>query len=224
MERRLHLTWPLILVAAGILWILIEMGRVPVANLWVLTYLWPLFLVAAGLGLILRPYWRYAGTVLGALVVVAIFLAILFAGQLGWNRFPDYSLQGISLFSGTTERGSGHVITENRPVHGFTTIHLSYPATVTIRQGATEGLSIESDDNVVASIRTQVTGDVLEIDNSGILTVKNSILGDAATDPNCQNDVSLGGSIRAWAIPGCVETSPLSQTSKDLGPATEKAV
>lgn len=165
MERRLHLTWPLLLIAAGILWILIQMGRVPVANLWVLAYLWPLFLIAAGLGLILRPYWRYAGTVLGALVVISIFLAVVFAGQLGWNRFPSFGLSGPWFFSGAAEQGSGHIITENRPVQGFTSIRLSYPANVTIRQGTAESLSIEADDNAVAAIRTQVSGSVLKIDN-----------------------------------------------------------
>jgi hypothetical protein len=128
-------------------------------------YLWPLFLIAAGLGLILRPYWRYAGTVLSSLTVVGVFLAILFAGQLGWNHFPDYTINGISFFGGATERGSGHIITENRPVQGFTSIHIDYPAAFTIKQGAAEGLTIEADDNVVKAMRTQVTGNVLEIDS-----------------------------------------------------------
>lgn len=165
MERRLHLTWPLTLIGAGIIWILIEMGRLPVSNLWVIAYLWPLFLIAAGLGLILRPYWRYAGAVLSALTVVGIFLAILFAGQLGWNRFPDYTVNGVSMFAGANERGSGHIVTENRQVHGFTALHIDYPANYTIKQGSTEGLTIEADDNVVAVMRTQVTGGVLEIDS-----------------------------------------------------------
>ncbi len=165
MERRLNLFWPLTLIAAGVLWILIELGQLPVANLWALAYLWPLLLIAAGIGLILRSYWRYAGALMSAFVVAVLFLAVIFAGQLGWNHFPDYTLNGGSLFSGATQRGSGHIITESRPVRGFTAIHVSYPANITIQQGTTEGLTIEADDNVVASLRTQVTGDTLEIDN-----------------------------------------------------------
>ncbi len=164
MEKRLHLFWPLTLIGAGVLWILIEMGRLPVENLWALTYLWPLLLVGAGVGLILRPYWRYAPALISAVVVVALFAGVIFAAQLGWNRVPDFTTGGAFFLGGSTERGSGHVITESRAVQGFSAIHISYPANFTIRQGSTESLSIEADDNVAASIRTQVTGDVLEID------------------------------------------------------------
>jgi hypothetical protein len=97
--------------------------------------------------------------------VIALFLGVIFAGQLGWNRFPAYTYSAGSFFNVSSERGSGHIVTENRPVQGFTAIHLDYPANFTIRQGASEALSIEGDDNVVAAIRTQVSGDVLEIDS-----------------------------------------------------------
>ena len=38
MERKLHLFWPLALIAAGVIWILIEVGSIPAANLWALAY------------------------------------------------------------------------------------------------------------------------------------------------------------------------------------------
>ncbi|MGE5073830.1 MAG: GIN domain-containing protein [Anaerolineae bacterium] len=172
MERRLHLFWPMTLIAAGVLWILIQMGRIPAANLWALTYLWPLFLIAAGLGLILRPYWRYAGAVLSALVVVVLFLAIVFAGQLGWNRLPlSFAIGHGSVFAGPTVRGSGNVITENRTVQGFSTIHVEFPASVLIKQGASESLTIQGDDNVVKDIRTRVSGGELQIDSPRDRTV-----------------------------------------------------
>lgn len=164
MERRLHLFWPLTLIAAGVLWMLIQAGTIPAANLWALTYLWPLLLVAAGLGLILKAYWRFAGPALSALVVAILFLSVIFAGQLGWNRVPSYSIEGTSFLSVGAERGSGHVVTQNRPVEGFSRIHISYPADVLIRQGTLESLTIEAEDNVAASIRTRVSNDVLEID------------------------------------------------------------
>ncbi len=164
MDRRLNVFWPLTLIGAGVIWILIEMGRLPAANLWALSYLWPVLLIGAGVGLILRPYWRYAPALMSVLIVAVLFLGVLFAAQLGWNRVPDFT-GGAFFFNGSTQRGSGHFITENRSVHGFTAIRIDYPANFTIRQGASEALSIDADDNVVASIRTQVTGDVLEIDN-----------------------------------------------------------
>src|SRR5512146_1278658 len=140
MERRPHLFWPLALIAAGILWILIQLGRIPVSNLWALTYLWPLLLVGAGVSLILRPYWRFAGAVISAVVIAILFLAVVFAGQIGWNRVPLIGADGGSFFFGATERGSGHVITETRNVTGFTAVRLAYPASVVIRQGTSESL------------------------------------------------------------------------------------
>ncbi len=178
MERRLHLFWPLTLIAAGVLWIMIEVGTIPVANLWVLTYLWPVLLIGAGLGILLRPYWRYSSTVIGALMVIGLFLAVVFAQQLGWNRFPRYALNGVSIFSGPAQRGSGHVITQDRTVQGFTGIHISYPATYVIKQGATESLTIQAEDNVVAAINTQVQNGVLDIAG-----VRDHIVQVSATQP-----------------------------------------
>ena len=165
MERRLRIFWPLALIAAGILWMLIDVGRIPASNLWALTYLWPVLLIGAGVSLILRPYWRFAGAVISALVIAILFFGVLFAGQVGWNRVPMFGTDGGPFFFGTVERGSGHVITESRDVKGFTTVHLGYPASVVIRQGTSESLTIEAEDNVVAAMRTEVTNGVLEIDN-----------------------------------------------------------
>ena len=164
MERKYHLFWPLVLIATGVMWILIQTGRIPASNLWALAYVWPLLLIGAGLALILRPYWRYAGALMSVLAVGGLFLSVLFAPQMGWNRVPNPGLDGGWFLNGSTARGSGNVVTQNRAVSGFTTIHLNYPASVLIRQGSTESLTIEAEDNVAASIQTQVVNHDLEID------------------------------------------------------------
>ena len=153
MERRSTLFWPLTLIAAGAVWILIELGKIPVSNLWALATLWPFLLIAAGMGLILRPYWRYAGVLMSVLVVGALFLAVVFAGQLGWNRTPDRIFDGGIFFAGPAERGSGNVISQNRDVDDVSALHVAYPAHLLVRQGLTEGLTIEAEDNVVAAIQ-----------------------------------------------------------------------
>ena len=163
MERKVSLFWPLVLIAAGALWILIEMGRLPAGNLWALVYVWPFFLIAAGLGLILRSYWRYSGLLMDVLVVGGAALAILFAPQLGWTQAPDYVFGG-NMFIGPGERGSGNVITENRDVANFTAMQISYPAQVVVRQGPSDSLTIQAEDNVVADIHTQVSGNELIIE------------------------------------------------------------
>ncbi len=164
MERRLHLFWPLTFIAAGVLWILIQSGRVAVSSLWALTYVWPVILIGAGLGLLLRPYWQYARPMISLLVVGALFLSVLFASQLGWNQPPGFGLSGPIFFGGSGVRGSGHIVSEDRSVKGFTSVDISYPASTVILQGTSEGLSIEADDNVLPTIRTAVVAGVLEID------------------------------------------------------------
>ncbi len=165
MERKLHLFWPLALIAAGAIWILIELGTIPAANLWALTYVWPALLIGAGISLILRPYWRFASPVVSAFVIGILFLSVYFAAPLGWNQLPAIDFSHGTLFWGGTVRGSGHVITQSRDVKGFTAIYLAYPASVVVRQGTSESLTIEAEDNVVAALRTQVVNGVLQIDN-----------------------------------------------------------
>jgi len=161
MERRFSLFGPLFLIGTGIMWLLVQTGRVPAANLWALTYLWPLLLISAGLSLMLRHYWSYAPLVLEVLLVGAAFAAILFAGRLGWANPPDFPMRQFG-FPGRP--ASGNIITETREVSDFHAIRIDYPAVIVIRQGETEGLTIEADDDVVADIRTDVSGGTLSIE------------------------------------------------------------
>jgi hypothetical protein len=59
--------------------------------------------------------------------------------------------------------GSGVPRTEIRAVSGFHGVSLAIPADVEIRQGASEGVTITGDDNVVALIETKVANGTLEI-------------------------------------------------------------
>ncbi len=138
MERRISLFFPLVLISAGLLWILIRMQIIQPSNLWVLVYLWPFLLIAAGLGMIMHSYWKYSRPVMDVLVVGGAFLAVLFAPQLGWAHAPEYTINGSGFFVGLGERGSGKLVTESRDVHGFSSIRLSFPAQVIINQGETE--------------------------------------------------------------------------------------
>lgn len=52
--------------------------------------------------------------------------------------------------------GSGHVVTTARAVSGFTGINLAMPADVKVIQGSTEGLTLETDDNIAPLVETVV--------------------------------------------------------------------
>jgi Putative auto-transporter adhesin, head GIN domain len=165
MQRKNSLFFPLVLIAAGLLWIMVQMRIIQPASFWALAYLWPFLLIAAGLGLILRSYWIYSKFVVDILVVGGAFLAVFFAPQLGWTHAPTYMFGSSGFFVGSSERGSGHIVSERRGVQDFTAVRLSYPAEVIITQGGAESLTIVADDNVAASIRTRVVDGVLEISN-----------------------------------------------------------
>ena len=66
-------------------------------------------------------------------------------------------------FGITTVRGSGNVVTEEREVNGFESIALSGVGRVIITQGDDESLSIETDDNLMRYIETEVRNGTLEL-------------------------------------------------------------
>ena len=79
-------------------------------------------------------------------------------------------------------KGSGNIIVEDRKVSGFDKILMSGVGKVIITQGDSESLSIETDDNLMEYIKTEVNGDTLEIgfeDN----VVFSSGSGGTAVDP-----------------------------------------
>ena len=166
MSHPRSLFWPLLLIAAGAIWLLTQSGSIPSANLWALTHIWPYFLIAAGIGLILRPYWRYSSILMDILIIGGAVFAILYAPKLGWDNpsmtgfyFNDHS----SAYFGPGTPGSGNVVTEPREVSDFNTIELDYPAQVTVTQGKSESVKIEAEDNVLPGLQTRVRGNTLEI-------------------------------------------------------------
>lgn len=164
MEQRKSLFWPLLLIAAGVVWLLVKSGSVPSENLWALTHIWPFLLIAAGLGLILRSYWQYTSIALDVLIIGGALVAILFAPQLGWASPSMIAMFGDNdSFIGPGERGSGNVVSETREVSGFRAIEIDYPAQVVVKQGTAEALVIEAEDNLLPNLKSQVRDGTLEI-------------------------------------------------------------
>jgi len=156
---------PLLLIAAGAIWLLTKSGSIPTANLWALTHIWPYFLIAAGVGLILRSYWQYANILMDVVIIGGAVLSILYAPQLGWDN-PSMNaviIDGNSIHVGPGERGSGNVISQTREVSDFNAIELDYPAQVTVTQGESVSVKIEAEDNVLPGLRTRVRNNILEI-------------------------------------------------------------
>jgi hypothetical protein len=165
MKQNRSLFGPLLLIAAGVIWLLVKSGNIPSGNLWALTHIWPFLLIAAGLGIILKPYWQYTSLALDVLIIGGVVLAILYAPQLGWARpsmFAVFNNNG-DIFMGPGERGSGNVVTETRDVSGFRALEIDYPAQVFVKQGNQESLEIEAEDNLLPGLKTEVRNGVLQI-------------------------------------------------------------
>jgi hypothetical protein len=164
MQTTRSLFGPLLLIAAGAMWLLVQSGNVPASNLWALASIWPFLLIVAGLGLILRSYWSYTYLAVDIFIIGGVFLAVLFAPRMGWDTPPlGYTFGDNQFYVGPTERGSGTMKTETRQVSDFRAVEISYPAEVVISQGTSESLKIEADDNVLPGLQTRVQNNTLEI-------------------------------------------------------------
>ncbi|MBN1303106.1 MAG: DUF2807 domain-containing protein [Anaerolineales bacterium] len=146
--------WAFTLIAAGVLWILINIGAIPASNLWVLMYVWPVVLIGWGVGLILGAFWPYARMMMSMAVVGFAVLAIVYAPYFD-RTFPRPGFMGA---------GSGMVSTEERQVEAFESVSVSFPAEVIIEQGEGVSLSLEGDDRVLSNLRTNVRHGVLYIE------------------------------------------------------------
>ncbi len=164
MERKRSLFWPLFLIAAGAVWLLIQSGTIPATNLWALTHIWPLLLIGAGVGLILRSFWKYAGILLDIIIIGGAVLAIVYAPRLGWANPSLVTMIDLGeSWDSPAVRGSGNIVTQTREVSNFDAIEVDYSAQVLIKQGKTESLKIEADDNLMPELQTRVRNGRLEI-------------------------------------------------------------
>jgi hypothetical protein len=160
--------WPFVMIATGFVWLMVNLGKIPADNLWALTQIWPYLLMALGVGLIVRSFWRSAGMLFSGLIVLAAVLAIYFAPQFGWNTPQDWNLGHINLGSDLSGGipGSGVVVSEKREVAAFTGVDVRYPASVTIRQGQSNSVTVETDDNLLPQLSTKVSNGSLIIENT----------------------------------------------------------
>jgi hypothetical protein len=163
MKEQRSIFWPLAFIAAGALWLLINIKIIPAANLWALTHLWPYLLIALGVGLILRSFWKPFGMLVSALVVIGAFAAVYYAPQFGWADAPQWGLD--NSLNGAVP-GSGVMEKETRKVENFQAVTIRIPAEVVIRQGSAESLTIEADDNLLPQLSTRVNSGTLVIENS----------------------------------------------------------
>lgn len=83
------LFWPIVLIGAGIIWLLFNMGVLNQANIAVVFRLWPLLLIIAGLDLLFGRNSPMLGALIG-LGGLILFIALMFVGpSLGWVAYAE---------------------------------------------------------------------------------------------------------------------------------------
>src|SRR6185503_2000477 len=76
--------WPLVLVAAGLLWLLTNFGVIDIGNLGILFTLWPVLLIGLGLDILVRSRWPAISNLIALIIVTLGVLAVIFAPRLGY--------------------------------------------------------------------------------------------------------------------------------------------
>jgi hypothetical protein len=175
--RSRSLFWPLVLIATGLLWLLINLGVVPSANLWALYNFVPYFILTLGIGLVLRARWDSAGRIVSSLAVGLAVLAVAFAPMLGWDKAPEWGCfwddatghdcNWFVNIDGSIP-GSGVVVSEQRQTADFTAVSVDFPSEIVIHQGETQSVTVEAEDNLLPQLETRVANGVLYIERGDI--------------------------------------------------------
>lgn len=152
---------PMLLIAAGALWLLSAQGLVSTSSVWGVLRYWPLLLIALGVDALLRWRWPILANLADVIFVGLAVAAIVFAPQLGLSAGGGW--MGWMPFTIGATPGSGHVITETRDVSNFDSVTFTSFGDLTIQPGEREGLTIEAEDNLLREIRTEVRGGRLYI-------------------------------------------------------------
>lgn len=145
--------WPLVAIAAGVVWLLINLNVIAGVNVLALARLWPVVLIAAGLDVLLgrRPW---IGALIALVTVGGLTAAVIFAAPLGLARLSDWRWGALQ----PALTGSGTLATETRAVDGFDEVAFATVGELTIVQGEAEGLVIEADDNLLPYLTSEVRG------------------------------------------------------------------
>ena len=77
--------WPVIMLGAGVIWLLTNLGIIPTENLWILFQLWPVLIILIGLDVIFARRLPLAGALLALAAIGGVVLILLG----GWNLALD---------------------------------------------------------------------------------------------------------------------------------------
>jgi hypothetical protein len=101
------------------------------------------------------------------LIILLVLVCVVGAAGYAGYRFLSFliSCDGCvyEYNGGTVVHGSGHAMTESRPVTGFSAVHVAGTGSILIDRTGTESLSITADDNLLPLYTSAVKDGVLNL-------------------------------------------------------------
>ena len=104
-ERRPYrsLFWPMILIGAGALWLLSNLGLLPAWSWGSLWRLWPLAMIAIGLDILIARRSPIFGAIIGIAVIGLLVLVVFLGSSFGFDQRADIKHDALQEPLGTTK-------------------------------------------------------------------------------------------------------------------------
>ena len=96
------LFWPVVLLGAGVIWLLNNLNIIPTENLWLLLQLWPVLFIIAGLDMLFARRLPLFGAILGLFVIAGVVLILLYGGALPFEDRSTSQTETFILEEGNT--------------------------------------------------------------------------------------------------------------------------
>ena len=87
--------WPVILLGAGVIWLLSNLNIIPAENLWLLLQLWPVLIIMAGLDILFSRRWPLVGAILALLTLTGVVLILVNGGFMQVGEIPQPQTESL---------------------------------------------------------------------------------------------------------------------------------
>jgi hypothetical protein len=123
--RYRSLFWPVILIGAGVMWLLYSLDVISASNLEVLGLVWPVFVIAIGVDLLVGHRSAVAGAIVGVVTVGIVIALTLIGPGAGWVTTGDLKTETFSTPVGEATEAQVEI-----GLSGYTTSLHALPAAV----------------------------------------------------------------------------------------------
>lgn len=107
--------WPVLLLGAGIIWLLVNLEMIPTENLWILFQLWPVLIIMIGLDVIFSRRLPLVGVLLALLVIGGVVFILLEGHQLTLGEKPELRTETFVVSAESTTSASFNLDLSTQP-------------------------------------------------------------------------------------------------------------